>query len=69
MGFAGWRGCKRNADNQCCGQTYIDMYLLDKRQHPERVRDIKASIDSMMQTSKIDDWSWVDAIQMACRCL
>jgi unsaturated rhamnogalacturonyl hydrolase len=19
----------RNADNQCCGQTYIDMYLLD----------------------------------------
>jgi unsaturated rhamnogalacturonyl hydrolase len=55
----------RNADNQCCGQTYIDMYLLDKKQHPERVRDIKASIDSMMQTSKIDDWSWVDAIQMA----
>jgi unsaturated rhamnogalacturonyl hydrolase len=55
----------RNADNQCCGQTYIDMYLLDNKQHPERVRDIKASVDSMMQTSKIDDWSWVDAIQMA----
>lgn len=54
----------RNADNQCCGQTYIDMYLLDNKQHPERVRDIKASIDSMMSTSKIDDWSWVDALQM-----
>ena len=55
----------RNADNHCCGQTYIDMYLLDKKQHPERIRDIKASIDSMMLTSKIDDWNWIDALQMA----
>jgi rhamnogalacturonyl hydrolase YesR len=54
----------RNADNQCCGQTYIDMYLLDNKQHPERVKDIKASIDSMKMTNKIDDWSWVDALQM-----
>jgi hypothetical protein len=22
----------RNADNQCCAQTYIDMYLLDNKQ-------------------------------------
>jgi len=55
----------RNADNQCCGQTYIDMYLLDNKQHTERVNDIKASVDSMMLTSKIDDWNWVDALQMA----
>ena len=55
----------RNADNQCCGQTYIDMYLLDSRQHPERVRDIKASVDSMMLTPRIDDWNWIDALQMA----
>jgi rhamnogalacturonyl hydrolase YesR len=55
----------RNADNQCCGQTYIDMFLLDNKQHPEWVKDIKASIDSMMLTSKIDDWNWVDALQMA----
>ncbi len=55
----------RNADNQCCGQTYIDMYVLDGKQHPERVRDIKASIDSMKLTSKIDDWHWIDALQMA----
>ena len=55
----------RNADNQCCAQTYIDMYLLDNKQHPERVVDIKASIDSMMLTSKIDDWNWIDALQMA----
>ncbi len=54
----------RNADNQCCGQTYIDMYLIDNKQHPERVKDIKASIDSMMMTGKVDDWNWIDALQM-----
>ena len=53
----------RNADNQCCGQTYIDLYLIDKK--PERIAVIKASIDTMMKTSKIDDWNWIDAIQMS----
>ena len=52
----------RNADNQCAGQVYIDLYRLDPK--PEKIRYIKASIDSMMRTSKIDDWSWIDAIQM-----
>ncbi len=55
----------RNADNQCCGQTYIDMYILDGQQHPERVKDIKASIDLMLSTPKVDDWNWIDALQMA----
>lgn len=55
----------RNADNQCCGQTYIDLYILDGKQQPERVHDIKASMDSMLKTSKIDDWNWIDALQMA----
>jgi unsaturated rhamnogalacturonyl hydrolase len=53
----------RNADNQCAGQTYIDLYLMDPQ--PQRIEKIKASIDSMMRTDKIDDWNWVDAIQMA----
>lgn len=52
----------RNADNQCCGQTYIDLYLLDKQD--DRIKNIKANIDAMMATDKKDDWSWVDAIQM-----
>jgi unsaturated rhamnogalacturonyl hydrolase len=53
----------RNADNQCCGQTYIDLYLIDKKE--ERIAAIKASIDLMKSTSKIDDWNWIDALQMA----
>jgi unsaturated rhamnogalacturonyl hydrolase len=53
----------RNADDQTCGQTYIDLYLIDKK--PERINDIKASIDLMVKSDKSDDWSWIDAIQMA----
>jgi rhamnogalacturonyl hydrolase YesR len=53
----------RNGDNQACGQTYIDLYLLDKQ--PERIDSIKESIDKMIRSSKIDDWNWIDAIQMA----
>jgi len=54
----------RNGDNQCCGQTYIDLYLLD-RYKEERIKDIKASIDNMLATDKVDDWNWIDAMQMA----
>lgn len=54
----------RNGDNQCCGQTYIDLYMLD-RYKEERIRDIKACIDNMLATDKIDDWNWIDAMQMA----
>ncbi len=53
----------RNADNQCCGQTYIDLYLIDRK--PERIHDIKMSIDSMVRSPKADDWNWIDALQMA----
>jgi unsaturated rhamnogalacturonyl hydrolase len=53
----------RNADDQCCGQTYIDLYLMDKK--PERIRDIKASIDLMVNSGQKDDWSWIDTLQMA----
>jgi len=52
-----------NADDQCCGQTYIDLYLIDKK--PERIKNIKACIDNMVQSSIKDDWDWIDAIQMA----
>lgn len=52
----------RNADNQACGQTYIDLYQLNPQ--PERIREIKASIDLMMKSGKTDDWTWIDALQM-----
>ncbi|MFK7981247.1 MAG: glycoside hydrolase family 88 protein [Saprospiraceae bacterium] len=60
--FRGNRIYTRDADHQCAGQTYIDLYLIDPK--PERIKNIKLAIDSMMATDKIDDWHWIDAIQM-----
>ncbi len=54
----------RNGDDQCCGQTYIDLYLMDPSKE-ERIRDIKACMDNMLATDKIDDWSWIDLLHMA----
>jgi unsaturated rhamnogalacturonyl hydrolase len=53
----------RNADDQCCGQTYLELYQLDPK--PERIRDLQTSIDGMVASDKVDDWNWIDAIQMA----
>jgi len=53
----------RNADDQCCGQTFIDLYLLDKKE--ERIKSVKACIENTVHSEKKDDWSWIDAIQMA----
>jgi len=53
----------RNADAQCCGQTYLDLYQIDPQ--PERIRAITASLDAMVASPRSDDWSWVDALQMA----
>jgi rhamnogalacturonyl hydrolase YesR len=54
----------RNGDDQCCGQTYIDLYMMNRFKE-ERIKDIRACIDNMVATDKIDDWSWIDAIQMS----
>jgi len=53
----------RSADNQCCGQTYLDLAQIEP--DPLRTRDIKADIDKMVASSSSGDWTWVDAIQMA----
>jgi unsaturated rhamnogalacturonyl hydrolase len=52
-----------NADNQACGQTYIDLYQIDPR--PERIATIKANIDDMVARGIDDVWTWIDAIQMS----
>ncbi|MDR3010118.1 MAG: glycoside hydrolase family 88 protein [Sphingobacterium sp.] len=53
----------RHADNQNCGMTYIDLYRIDPK--PERLAAIKANIDSVINSGRYDDWTWIDAIQMA----
>ena len=52
----------KNADNQCCGQTYIDLYNLDPK--PERIENIKKCMDLVIKDDNDAAWTWVDAIQM-----
>ena len=51
------------ADNQACGQIYIDLYNIDKQDI--RIQEIKANIDDMVAKGNTDAWWWIDAIQMA----
>jgi len=55
----------RNADNQTCGQVYIDLYNLDSIKDNTKISSIKASIDNMVKSQKSDDWWWVDALYMS----
>ncbi|HEY6915494.1 MAG TPA: glycoside hydrolase family 88 protein [Paludibacter sp.] len=55
----------RNADNQTCGQVYIDLYNLDAVKVPSKIAAIKTSIDNMVYSSISNDWSWIDALYMA----
>jgi rhamnogalacturonyl hydrolase YesR len=53
----------RNADDQCAGQTYIQLYQIDPQ--PGRIANIKECIDNVVAGEQNDDWWWIDAIQMA----
>lgn len=55
---------ERHADFQCCGQAYLDMYMLDPAQTIRKTHT-KKLIDDMLATDVVNDWYWVDAIQMA----
>lgn len=52
----------RNADNYCAAQTYIDLYILEPE--PKKLKNTKATINMLLNTPQLDDWSWIDAIQM-----
>ncbi len=66
--FHQWYSCtdsqRRHADFQCCGQAYLQLYMMDPTQQ-QRMAHIKQRMDDMLATDKIDDWYWIDAIQMA----
>ncbi|MDD3319965.1 MAG: glycoside hydrolase family 88 protein [Paludibacter sp.] len=53
----------RNADNQTCGQVYIDLFNISN--DSSKIIAIKTSIDNMVYSRKSDDWWWVDALYMA----
>jgi len=54
----------RIADNQCCFQTYLELYQLDPTK-TERIATAQTSIDAMVNSTKVNDWWWIDAMHMA----
>ncbi len=52
----------RNADDYCAAQTYIDLYELQPE--PKKLKSTHATINMLLNTPQLDDWSWIDAIQM-----
>jgi len=54
----------RDGDHQCCGQTYIELYQLAP-ENTHWIEPITRCIDFIVEDEKVDDWSWIDAIQMA----
>lgn len=58
---------KHGADGQVCGQTYIDLYRLDKNKQEYKIQAIKECVDNLIANPQesIDDWWWVDSYFMA----
>ena len=52
-----------HADNMCAGQTYLELYQIDPQ--PQRIANIKTVVDGMVNSTKIDNWTWIDALHMA----
>ena len=52
----------RNADNYCAAQTYIDLYNLTPE--PRMLTKTKACMNMLVNTPRVDDWTWIDAIRM-----
>lgn len=53
----------RHADDQCCLQTYIDLYKLNGERR--LIQGAITNMNMMAATPMADDWWWIDAIQMA----
>ncbi len=45
------------------GNIYLDLFLLDKA-HPKRIAEIKANIDSLVNSYKVDSWTNIEAFYM-----
>ena len=52
----------RNADNYCASQVYIDLYRLCPE--PNRLTKTNGTMNMLVNTPQVDDWTWIDAIQM-----
>jgi rhamnogalacturonyl hydrolase YesR len=54
-----------NADNQCAGQIYFDLFELDGKKDIARIAETERSLAAMLDGDTSGDWTWIDAIQMS----
>lgn len=54
------------ADNQCVGQTYMDLYYAQGTKDDYMLEKVGTSVSDMVQRiTSTGDWHWVDALYMA----
>lgn len=53
----------RDADNQCCSQTYLKRFVMTG--DSAMMRPTMENIRGQMAETKLGYWTWIDAIQMA----
>jgi rhamnogalacturonyl hydrolase YesR len=53
------------ADAQAAGQTYIELYQADPKHPASDIAQINQSVTSMIHSTKVTDWSWIDALFMS----
>jgi rhamnogalacturonyl hydrolase YesR len=60
-----------DADDQCCGQTYLELLPYVNRPDTALTKIVRQNLDYQMQTANPKNqslygwWTWIDAIQMA----
>ena len=60
-----------DADDQCCGQTYVELLPYMEGADKEQLKHVRQNLDHQMQTPNPKNqslygwWTWIDAIQMA----
>lgn len=53
----------RDADNQCCSQTYLERFMMTG--DSAMLRPTRENLQGQMAEGKLGYWTWIDAIQMA----
>lgn len=53
----------RDADNQCCSQTYLERFMMTG--DSAMMRPTRENLKGQMAETKLGYWTWIDAIQMA----
>lgn len=54
-----------DADDQCCGQTYIDRYVQTGKKNKFMIENMIKNMDLQIASGRLNYWTWIDAIQMA----